>query len=523
MKLIAKAKPVKIRITSGNEEHSSLESLRKNFVWKEVKELLDGSLDRWLRCINAVEIADKLKDIANPENDILAIYNLLFRGNSPFTSEKEIFDELLKDRNLMSLAEEIVTRLPVIDDLKFVKKYEDEKVIFSLFKNRIVEVAKSFDENFEDGELLFEVGQFLNNHSIDPFYDDIPSIAYNCIELAARKGISGAIQFLEFYSNKNKEDFWAFYQKPEVRSRIDESWTKNDLIKFDGNCLNAKILFDFSDTCLKLYKKRYDYMTSKPFHRIASEDFGSFGKSDPLYEEKMFVLSLFNRYAAESLECLQTINNYSLAKEILESNKHIFEYKGHVFDLENKRDNACELHYFVTHLLELRNYGNSIETSSCNNNDFWNFIRKNRITDKIDESWDKEVPVIITNDIGGHAQTLIEFSNTCLKIFKYKKRYSSDYYEIAKREFGKLDKTDSLYQEKMFVLALFTPYRIDGISLLEKNRDYPPAKMMLHSNYNYYAHFWNYRFQIMDYENNRSVLKYFVTHLFEFRNYGKSN
>ncbi len=31
MKLIAKAKPVKIRIKSGGEEHTSLDSLKRNF------------------------------------------------------------------------------------------------------------------------------------------------------------------------------------------------------------------------------------------------------------------------------------------------------------------------------------------------------------------------------------------------------------------------------------------------------------------------------------------------------------
>lgn len=49
MKIIAKAKPVKIRIKSGGEEHSSLESLKRNFSFKDIEPLLDGRLSRWLK------------------------------------------------------------------------------------------------------------------------------------------------------------------------------------------------------------------------------------------------------------------------------------------------------------------------------------------------------------------------------------------------------------------------------------------------------------------------------------------
>lgn len=49
MRLEAIAKPVKIRIRSGNEEHSSLESLKHNFCVEDIRALLDKRLARWLR------------------------------------------------------------------------------------------------------------------------------------------------------------------------------------------------------------------------------------------------------------------------------------------------------------------------------------------------------------------------------------------------------------------------------------------------------------------------------------------
>lgn len=58
MRIIAKAKPIRIRIKSGGEEHSSLDSLRQNLcvqdLWPLVK---DKRLSRWLRQLGEVELA----------------------------------------------------------------------------------------------------------------------------------------------------------------------------------------------------------------------------------------------------------------------------------------------------------------------------------------------------------------------------------------------------------------------------------------------------------------------------------
>ena len=57
------AKPVRIRIKSGGEEHSSLESLKQNFCLEDIKPLLDGRLSRWLQRQGEKEqqLAEELK------------------------------------------------------------------------------------------------------------------------------------------------------------------------------------------------------------------------------------------------------------------------------------------------------------------------------------------------------------------------------------------------------------------------------------------------------------------------------
>ena len=96
MKLVAKAKPVKIRINSGGEEHSSLDSLKMNFCISDVKELLDGRLSRWLRQQNEGSLAedvDKFKsEDLKEEEGILAFIRLFFCEELQFVNITSLFD-----------------------------------------------------------------------------------------------------------------------------------------------------------------------------------------------------------------------------------------------------------------------------------------------------------------------------------------------------------------------------------------------------------------------------------------------
>lgn len=61
MKLEPKAKPVRIRIKSGGEEHFSLDSLKRNFSVQDLWEAVQGrSLSRWLKQQNEKELAEKV-------------------------------------------------------------------------------------------------------------------------------------------------------------------------------------------------------------------------------------------------------------------------------------------------------------------------------------------------------------------------------------------------------------------------------------------------------------------------------
>ncbi len=88
MKLEPKAKPVRIRIKSGGEEHSTLESLKRNFSVDDLKTAVeDKRLSRWLKQQGQNELAEgvlryqgKMKSLSG--NDYLGFIKLFF-ANEP--------------------------------------------------------------------------------------------------------------------------------------------------------------------------------------------------------------------------------------------------------------------------------------------------------------------------------------------------------------------------------------------------------------------------------------------------------
>lgn len=71
MKLYPKARPVRIKLNVGGEEHSSLDSLRANFNVEEVLKLYEsGGLQNWLRQINRLDILDQMNKIHAADSEI---------------------------------------------------------------------------------------------------------------------------------------------------------------------------------------------------------------------------------------------------------------------------------------------------------------------------------------------------------------------------------------------------------------------------------------------------------------------
>ncbi len=170
MKLIPVAKPVRIRIKSGGEEHSSLESLKQNFCLEDIKPLLDGRLSRWLQRLGEKEqqLADELKNFDAQRLD---------QAEGQLAFLQLFFAQELKEAHLHSLQE--VARYWMNDPIyqrnggylikAFVKsdmKWTDLSFAKAVYKQQLLPnqdwsaIFKSFLDR-EDPELHFIYGKLL--------------------------------------------------------------------------------------------------------------------------------------------------------------------------------------------------------------------------------------------------------------------------------------------------------------------------------------------------------------------------
>ena len=94
MKLEPKAKPVRIRIKSGGEEHFNLESLKRNFSVNDLWEAVIGkSLSRWLKQQNEKELADGVDgfcEIEKPSVDDYVRFSNLFFANETIVDAESL-------------------------------------------------------------------------------------------------------------------------------------------------------------------------------------------------------------------------------------------------------------------------------------------------------------------------------------------------------------------------------------------------------------------------------------------------
>ena len=78
MNLDPTPKPIRYRISSGGVEHSSLDSLRYHFCWKDVKELIgEKRIQEWLKKINKDNVAESIERADNehaPDWSMAAIF-----------------------------------------------------------------------------------------------------------------------------------------------------------------------------------------------------------------------------------------------------------------------------------------------------------------------------------------------------------------------------------------------------------------------------------------------------------------
>ncbi|MDE6042770.1 MAG: hypothetical protein K2G07_04390 [Muribaculaceae bacterium] len=343
MKLIAKAKPVRIRIKSGNEEHISLDSLRKNFVWADVSQLFDGRLSKWLKRINKDAIAERLSELENPDLNKIDVYNILFQTD--FHDLKDVLYAAGSDRSLETFAEELCCGMSAIELISL-------NITNKLISNRVLELS---DESIgqASGDELFTIGKFLYKCGTHT------SEGKKYIIMASEKSVAAATTFINdhFPEEVSQIGVSDWVNQINVNNlRLQDNWYNRTYLQ-DADGVKGKIIALYN-TCLNIFNKYFNESKnndtnalSKLTRRIKREIIIS--DNDPLMYEKLFMLALFESHPSVAKIKLRPIESeYKPAKELIDTGK--FTHSNVTYRLGYPYPNIVYIGDYLNEIQELR-------------------------------------------------------------------------------------------------------------------------------------------------------------------------
>ena len=301
MRIIVKAKPIRIRIKSGGEEHSSLDSLRQNLcvqdLWPLVK---DKRLSRWLMQLGEVDLSHAIDALSVGQLDVSTYFKIIFLFFKDELYAHCVMDlyalvsywhdsEMKMSKNFKSL-------------LKFLlSQYEGAKYLFDHYPKEISvtewwNVCCQFQSK-KDPDFLFAQGKLAFDGFTKSDGTKIKDIvlAEDLIKKAADFHNQEAIDFI----NSNK-----FVAKkltmltPEAKVKIDSliiRW-KEDRLGFitKKNIYDEEIVWNVKQLLQEFTFLWQTYMmfNLKEVREEAEAKYAELDESDIFYKERKFVLDL---------------------------------------------------------------------------------------------------------------------------------------------------------------------------------------------------------------------------------------
>ncbi len=310
-----KAKPVKIRIMSGGEEHSSLYSLRHNFKLEDIEKLLDGRLENWLYAIGEDKIAEEIVKIKRPTDradeekiqlDLICIFfnekkNTLYDVACLWLKEPQYEKNIY---NLMWSDFETASQLCLFGH----QSYGDFDWI-EIFEHHI-------SKNPTNSQMLYDAGVGLSKFKDNVEYKNV---AKKYIWKSAHLGFAKAKQMLS-----ERCSYYRYYSQTQIQAY------KQMLIAYDN-----------VDTSAEFWESIYSYIPSQLIYpQLVNSHLGDeinfiryYGfynanrnkkvfSNDPFYREKAFVLFLYycqdlSTYFLTEDKVIAFVQEYNLDIEIL--------------------------------------------------------------------------------------------------------------------------------------------------------------------------------------------------------------
>ena len=298
MRIIAKAKPIRIRIKSGEEEHSSLDSLRQNLcvqdLWPLVK---DKRLSRWLMQLGEMDLAHAIDALSESQLDFSTYFKVLLL----FLKDDLVGRHVTELYTLFSFWHDCEKRKSKnYDSLRkyLLSTYEGAKFIFKQYPEELSDgewwdVFSKY-ENEEDPEFLFEQGK-LAFEGFTNFDKDLVR-GKKLIEKAAELHNQEAIDFVK--SNKFDVARKLAMLAPEAKEKIENlivRW-KDEMLGFSTRKTNydegivrevKQLLQEFASL-----RKTYKMFNREAVRTEAEVKYEVLDKSNVFYKERKFVLDL---------------------------------------------------------------------------------------------------------------------------------------------------------------------------------------------------------------------------------------
>lgn len=229
MRLIPKAKAVRIRIKSGGEEHSSLDSLKRNFDLADVRVLLDGRLSRWLKQQGKHDLASKIEssDKQMLMKDDFSLCKLFFGTeiNNKISNIYSFADYCIDDKRYEKTGVNLFKKL-IYQDKHTAKVVYKTLSVDSFTDVNWISVFSKY-ENSGDPEILFFLGKLW--YEGDGENKDVYK-GKSYIDMAAEEHLQVAIEYI----SKMK---YGGVNKSKIRKWIQDNWDskyKNENLEFDG-------------------------------------------------------------------------------------------------------------------------------------------------------------------------------------------------------------------------------------------------------------------------------------------------
>lgn len=308
MRIIAKAKPIQIRIKSGGEEHFSLDSLRQNLnvqdLWPLIK---DNRLSRWLMQLGEVDLAHEIDALSESQLNFSTYFKVLVI----FLKDDLVGSHVTELYSLFSFWHDCEKRKPKnYDSLRkyLLSKYEGAKFIFKQYPEEASDgewwnVFCKFEKE-EDPEFLFKQGKLAFDgftKSDGSYFDKDLVCGKKLIEKAAELHNQEAIDFVKC----NKFDVARKFAMltPEAKEKIDNlicRW-KSDKFGF----ITKKTVYD-EDIVREVKKLLQEFTSLWKTHAMfddwevtkaeAEVNYDKLDESDIFFKERKFVLDLVRYY-----------------------------------------------------------------------------------------------------------------------------------------------------------------------------------------------------------------------------------